>query len=129
LLTLTAANLTEATMTLPERDLRDALLAGAADGALLTGSTNSAWSPDDPAAELRGELLAGTASYEEIAAALDVTVRTVYRMNLPSIFVAGKRRAVIAEAREYLMRRRRRPLELPPPRGRGRPRKDQHATT
>jgi hypothetical protein len=70
---------------------------------------------------IRDTLLEGTATFEEIARALGVTKRTVYRMNLPFVHVAGKRRAPLALAREQLMARVQ-GGPLPPPRAPGRPR-------
>jgi hypothetical protein len=76
---------------------------------------------------LKQTLLEGTASFEEIAKALGIDVRTVYRLELPYIVVKRKRRAVIALAREKLMSRIKDPLASP--RGRGRPRKAALPTT
>jgi DNA-binding CsgD family transcriptional regulator len=71
---------------------------------------------------LERNLLEGTASFEEIADALGISVRTVQRMGLRYFVVRRKRRAVIALAREKLLAELK-GGPLPPARGRGRPRK------
>jgi hypothetical protein len=76
---------------------------------------------DSSPTAIRDALLSGTATFKEIAEALGVTERTVYRLNLPFVRVAGKRRAVLAQAREKLMRHVH--GGEPPPRRRGRPRR------
>jgi hypothetical protein len=73
------------------------------------------------ATAIKDALLAGTATFKEIAEALGVTERTVYRMNLPYTIVGGKRRAPLDQARQKIMARVKNGT-LPPPRGRGRPR-------
>ena len=88
--------------------------------------------PQPPtAADIKQMLLGGTANFKEIAAALGCSERTIYRLNLPYILVAGRRHAVLALAREKLManmqratrRRRGRPAGHAPARARryGRP--------
>lgn len=71
--------------------------------------------------EIRARLLEGLATDVELAEALGVSVRTVYRLELPYVKVANRRLYDVAKAREKLMRNR--GGELPPPRPRGRPRK------
>jgi hypothetical protein len=66
-------------------------------------------------------LLGGTANFKEIAAALGCSERTIYRLDLPYILVAGERRAVLALAREKIMANMQRG-DPPPPRAPGRPR-------
>jgi hypothetical protein len=75
------------------------------------------------ATSIKNVLLEGTATFEEIGAALGVTTRTVYRLGLPFFIVGGKRRAVLTLARERLLARQT-SHELPSPRRPGKPRKD-----
>jgi hypothetical protein len=74
------------------------------------------------AADLREQLLEGYAGEVEIAEALGVSVRTVYRLGLPYIKVANRRFYHVAGSREKLTHKRA-GSDPPPPRHRGRPRK------
>ena len=70
---------------------------------------------------IRGELLAGLATDDEIAAALNVSVRTVYRLALPFTKVGARRYYDVAKCREALLSRQTGTRSAP--RGKGRPRK------
>ena len=84
---------------------------------VVTSDVTQAPSPTN----IKATLLEGTATIAEIAQALGCSERTVYRMNLPYVIVAGKRRAPLALARERIMAGVRN-CDPPPPRPRGRPR-------
>ena len=78
--------------------------------------------PQSPgAADIKITLPEGTATIAEIALALGCAERTVYRMNLRYVIVAGKRRVTLALTRERIMAGVR-DGDPPPPTPRGRPR-------
>lgn len=79
--------------------------------------------PTFGAGEIRAALLEGTVPIDDLPEALHCTLRTVYRLNLPYIKIAGKRRVILALARERFMARTQ-GGDLPPPRKPGRPRKN-----
>lgn len=82
--------------------------------------------PSDKVAAVRKKLFAATFEPEVLAAAQDITLRTVssyVAQGMPCIWIGRKPYPKDPEAIEWIRSRRTRQEQPPPPRGRGRPRK------